>query len=96
MNNCSENSRSQIIFRTDIFRKLTLDVPDKRLRLGFKHTLLSMDLTQSAMRFYDRTNNDLIDARGFYLVLRVKRWGVVAGGGEGEGGGSGAGVNGWR
>ena len=39
-----------------------------------------MDLTQSAMRFYDRTNNDLIDARGFYLVLRVKRWGVVAGG----------------
>ena len=26
-NNCSENSRSQIVFRTDIFRKLTLDAP---------------------------------------------------------------------
>ena len=27
-NKCSENSRSQIVFRTDIFRKLTLDAPD--------------------------------------------------------------------
>ena len=26
-NKCSENSRSQIIFRTDIFRKLTLGAP---------------------------------------------------------------------
>jgi len=26
-NKCSENSRSQIVFRTDIFRKLTLGVP---------------------------------------------------------------------
>ena len=25
---CSENSRSQIVFRTDIFRKLTLGAPD--------------------------------------------------------------------
>ena len=24
LNECSENSRSQIVFRTDIFRKLTL------------------------------------------------------------------------
>ena len=50
------------------------------------------------MCFYDSTNNDLIDARGFYLVLRVKKWGMVGGGGGGGrgGGGSGAGVNGWR
>ena len=42
-----------------------------------------MDLAQSAMRVYDSTNNDLIDARDFYLVLfRVKRWGVVGRGGE--------------
>ena len=27
-NTCSENSRSQIVFRTDIFRKLTLGAPD--------------------------------------------------------------------
>ena len=47
--------------------------------------LPDLDLTQSAMRFYDRTINDLIDARGFYLVLRVKRWGVVAGEGRVEG-----------
>ena len=53
------------------------------LRLGFKHTLLSRDLAQSAMLFYDSTNNDLIDARGFYLVLRVKRWGMMEGEGEG-------------
>ena len=27
-NKCSENDRSQIVFRTDIFRKLTLGAPD--------------------------------------------------------------------
>ena len=27
-NKCSENSRCQIVFRTDIFKKLTLGVPD--------------------------------------------------------------------
>ena len=27
---CSENSRSQIVFRTDIIRKLTLGAPDQR------------------------------------------------------------------
>ena len=26
---CSENSRFQIVFRTDIFQKLTLGVPDE-------------------------------------------------------------------
>ena len=29
-NKCSENSRSEIVFRTDIFPKLTLDAPDDR------------------------------------------------------------------
>ena len=32
-NKCSENSRSQIVFRTDIFQKLTLGAPDI-LKLG--------------------------------------------------------------
>ena len=59
---------------------------DKRLRLGFKHNLLSMDLVQSAMCFYDSTNNDLIDARFFYLILRIKRWEVVGGRMDGGGG----------
>ena len=27
-NKCSENSRSQFVFRTDIFQKLTLGAPD--------------------------------------------------------------------
>ena len=29
-NKCCENSRSQIVFRTDIFRKSTLGAPDKQ------------------------------------------------------------------
>ena len=45
-----------------------------------------MDLVQSAMCFYDSTNNDLIDARFFYLILRIKRWEVVGGRVDGGGG----------
>ena len=45
-----------------------------------------MDLVQSAMCFYDSTNNDLIDARFFYLILRIKRWEVVGGRMDGGGG----------
>ena len=30
-NECSENSRSQIVFRIDIFRKLTLGAPENTL-----------------------------------------------------------------
>ena len=44
---------------------------DKQLRLGFKHNLLARDMAQSAMCLYDSTNNDLTDARFFYLILRV-------------------------
>ena len=32
-NKCSENSRSQIVFRTDIFRKLSLGAPDYYMTL---------------------------------------------------------------
>ena len=32
-NKCSENSRSQIVFRTDIFQKLTLGAPELWLSL---------------------------------------------------------------
>ena len=59
---------------------------DKRLCLGLKHNLLARDLAQSAMCFYDSTNNDLIDARFFYLILRIKRWEVVGGRMDGGGG----------
>ena len=34
---CSENSRSQIVLRTDIFRKLTLGAPVERLGRFNKH-----------------------------------------------------------
>ena len=30
-NKCSENSRSQIVFQTDVFRKLTLGAPEEGL-----------------------------------------------------------------
>ena len=56
--------------------------------------MLSRDVAQSAMCFYHSTNNDLIDTSGFYLILRVKRWGVVKGGGGVAGGRSGVRVNG--
>ena len=36
---CSENSRSQIVFRTDIFRKLTLGAPDILLIKGVFYLL---------------------------------------------------------
>ena len=49
------------------------------MRPGFKHNLLARDLAQSAMCFYDSTNNDLIEARFFYLILRVKSWGGEGG-----------------
>ena len=37
----TENSRSQIVFRTDIFRKLTLGVPEYRLSISSTHTFHS-------------------------------------------------------
>ena len=40
-NKCGENSRSQIVFRTDIFRKLTLGVPEYRLSISSTHTFHS-------------------------------------------------------
>ena len=39
-NKSSENSRSQIIFRTDIFRKLTLDAPAGSLTRAVVEKLL--------------------------------------------------------
>ena len=35
---CSENSRSQIVFRTDIFRKLTLGAPAYAAEQGVSDT----------------------------------------------------------
>ena len=52
-NKCSENSRSQLVFRTDIFRKLALGIPEfSRNILTFTlHTfvLTQMCLSSSAM-----------------------------------------------
>ena len=38
-NKCSDNSRSQIVFRTDIFRKLSLGAP-----VSFCHTTLKNEI----------------------------------------------------
>ena len=40
-NKCSENSRSQIVFRTDIFQKLTLGAHDKSLIIIYHVTFSS-------------------------------------------------------
>lgn len=47
------------------------------------------------MCFYNSTNNDLIEAKFFFLILRVKSWGVVGRGGRGNGGGGGGARDKW-
>ena len=42
-NKCSENSRSQIVFRTDIFRKLTLGAPGPNLFSLLEATFPKLD-----------------------------------------------------
>ena len=42
-NKCSENSRSQIVFRTDIFQKLTLGAPDTTPTFFAVDTLLACE-----------------------------------------------------
>ena len=39
-NKCSENYRSQIVFRTDIFRKLRLGAPDLRSSADLHEALI--------------------------------------------------------
>ena len=46
---CSENSRSQIVFRTDIFRKLSLGAPDYTLQ--YKH----LSVCDSSLRYRSHT-----------------------------------------
>ena len=41
-NKCSENSRSEIVFRTDVFRKLTLGAPDTFLLQMKSESLVTM------------------------------------------------------
>ena len=53
---CSENSRSQIVFRTDIFQILSLGAPGSRIKRKFESILyLSQDL-KSKMWNEDREN----------------------------------------
>ena len=59
-NKCSENSRCQIVFRTDIFKKLTLGAPD--CYVPFFETLFWSGLKPSLIYFW----------RVFSLLLFVK------------------------
>ena len=53
---CSENSRSEIVFRTDIFQILSLGAPGSRIKRKFESILyLSQDL-KSKMWNEDREN----------------------------------------
>ena len=47
---CSENSRSQIVFRTDIFRKLPLGAPDVKAK---KAPFLQILMTSLKGRFLE-------------------------------------------
>ena len=45
---CSENSRSQIVFRTDIFRKLSLGVPDDSTKHDTARFRTFLNITQQS------------------------------------------------
>ena len=53
-NKCSENSRPQIVFRTDIFRKLTLGVPERMGRnRQNSHTRAQKQLRRQLLRLIE-------------------------------------------
>ena len=53
-NKCSENSRSQIVFRTNIFRKLSLGAPDVLLKSG-KNDQYHLRSAHSVYKYKQRT-----------------------------------------
>ena len=53
---CSENSRSQIVFRTDIFQILSLGSPGSRIKRKFESILYLLQDLMSKMWDEDREN----------------------------------------
>ena len=62
---CSENSRSQIVFRTDIFRKLTLGAPDHRKRNNMSNKWTSK------CREYGNMTPEFISQRRFSVSFEI-------------------------
>ena len=76
-NKCSENSRSQIVFRTDIFRKLTLGAPE-RLWVASVHQafFLKFELFSSKVvseEFFRRIFKASPLTNQFFNIWRVTR-----------------------
>ena len=58
---CSENSRSQIVFRTDIFQILSLGAPGSRIKRKFESILyLSQDLMT---KMWDEDRENIVECR---------------------------------
>ena len=58
---CSENSRSQIVFRTDIFQILSLGAPGSRIKWKFESILyLSQDLMS---KMWDEDRENIVECR---------------------------------
>ena len=73
-NKCSENSRSQIVFRTDIFQKLTLGAPDEVRCLGIKLSPALFFLNK--VLFWIKYSQLSIYTRGNFCCIR-KCFGLV-------------------
>ena len=58
---CSENSRSQIVFRTDIFQILSLGAPGSRIKWKFESIMyLSQDLMS---KMWDEDRENIVECR---------------------------------
>ena len=58
---CSENSRSQIVFRTHIFQILSLGAPGSRIKRKFESILyLSQDLMS---KMWDEDRENIVECR---------------------------------
>ena len=77
---CSENSRSQIVFRTDIFQKLSLGAPDETLVIDNESVsewrIHSLDVTvQSGTLYSERTNHKFHKSGNVLMTeLEVFKW----------------------
>ena len=58
---CSQNSRSQIVFRTDIFQMLSLGAPGSRIKRKFESIVyLSQDLMS---KMWDEDRENIVECR---------------------------------
>ena len=62
------NSRSQIVFRTDIFQKLTLDAPDK-YSLSLQNVMTELPRTQTSLACHSRFALDSVRKPKRLLLL---------------------------